>query len=255
MREIFERKSAAFLIYRLLFPKRNGRVIAISQAVKHYLPPTIQLKTTVLYNGVLCMSTPKHYTVDDTLKLLYLGRIVPWKGCHTLIEIVSLLKKQFSSTGISLTLVGDTYYWTDDYRKTLEQKIDSNKLSSCCHLLPYTEDPTAVFLAHDIFCNASENEPFGRVVAEAQACGLPVVAFNTGGIPEIVTHNETGFLIPAYDNQRFVEALGMFITYPEGIKKMGIKGRKRMYQDFNRDNQIPRICSFLSDQVSLQKEL
>ncbi len=249
VREIFKHNSAALGLYTVLFPKKKGCIISISHAVKHHLPHSLQSKTSVIYNGVYCTPSSKEYCTGGRIKLLYLGRIVPWKGCHILIDIFNSLIKQYPQKELSLSLVGDTLYWSDDYRRTVSQKIVDYNLSSCCHLLPHSDNPESVFMAHDIFCNASDNEPFGRVIAEAQGCGLPVVAFHSGGVPEIVTHNETGLLVPPRSTERFVDALSFFITNPDSIKNMGLKGRERIDRFFNKDTQIPLIGSFLKNQI------
>ena len=59
------------------------------------------------------------------------------------------------------------------------------------------------------------------VFLEAQACGLPVVAFNNGGIPEVVDHGRTGFLTPAMAELPFVEALIRLIDQSTLRKDMG----------------------------------
>ena len=119
-------------------------------------------------------------------------------------------------------------------------------------MLPFTNDPESVFLSHDIFCNASLNEPFGRVIAEAQGCGLPVVAFNTGGIPEIVEHNESGILVSDRNLKSFTDAISRFIEKPELIEKMGLKGREKVECFFNRNKQMPTIINYLREQMSLE---
>ena len=246
IREIFDNKTVPKRIYKILFPGRKSSVIAISNAVKQNLPKNITDKASVIYNGVSLPKIPKKYSTVTTLKLLYLGRVVPWKGCHILLDILSMVIKQYPSSKVALSLVGDTLYWPDSYRNELKDKIELLHLSSCCLLLPHTSDIESVFLSHDIFCNASRKEPFGRVIAEAQGCGLPVIAFKTGGIPEIVIHNETGILVPYGDCKLFTDAIGWFIEKPDCIKKMGSTGRERVKHHFNRNNQGPLLSQFLS---------
>lgn len=249
IREIFDKKSMPEFIYKILFPGGNSSVIAISNAVKQNLPENILAKACVIYNGVSLSLSPKKYDKVTMLKLLYLGRIVPWKGCHILIDILSMVLNKYPSSKVELSLVGDTLYWSDDYRNELKKKIEQLHLSSYCHLLPYTSDAESVFLSHDIFCNASLKEPFGRAVAEAQGCGLPVVAFNTGGIPEIVIHNETGILVPYGDCKLFTGAIGRFIERPDLIEKMGSNGRDRAKHHFDRNKQGPLLSQFLYEHL------
>lgn len=56
-----------------------------------------------------------------------------------------------------------------------------------------------VYSAADVYCTPSQMETFGMTAAEAGACGLPVIAFSTGGLPEIVQHEKTGWQVPLSD--------------------------------------------------------
>lgn len=246
LRENFSPGSFAQVLYRLLFPLKTGFIIAISKFVKSNLPSSIQKKTMVIYNGVSIDKKTKTYNTRASLRLLYLGRIVQWKGCHFLIDILALLHSRYPARDISLTMVGDTLYWPEDYRNQLKQKIDGMNLSSSCRMLPYSNNPKDYYLSHDLFCNTSYNEPFGRVIAEAQGFGLPVVAFDSGGIGEIIDHTINGFLIPYGHISLFVEAIGKFIDNRNLIKKMGLKGRKKATLYYNKNIQVPKICEYLA---------
>jgi hypothetical protein len=70
----------------------------------------------------------------------------------------------------------------------------------------------------------------GRVVVEAMAAGKPVVASNVGGIPDLVQHGQTGFLVPPADENALTEAIVKLIRNPEQAKKMGVKGRLRSHR-------------------------
>jgi len=245
VREIFKKGSVPYRMYQLLFPKKTGNCIAISQTVKAHMPPGMQKKTIIIYNGVVV--PPAIIASDDCeeLRFVYLGRVVPWKGCHLLIRIFALAKKQYPDANTTLTLVGDTLYWSRDYREHLRKQIQQCGLTSSCTLLSHTEKPYDVLGRHHVFCNASYNEPFGRSIAEAQAAGLPVVAFDSGAVKEIVEHERTGLLVPYDDTSGFVRAMGRFINEPRLARSMGIKGHQRAKEFFNRDIQVPAICNEL----------
>jgi Glycosyltransferase len=242
MREIFKTRTTPYFMYQLLFPRALGNVIAISKSVKANLPPSMQKKTKVIYNGVnIPRSIVPPHTAKE-LRFVYLGRIVPWKGCHYLIGIFAELKKQYPDENLKLDLVGDSLYWSKDYREQLQKQIHLSGLALSCTLLPYTDKPYDVLGHHQVFCNASINEPFGRSIAEAQAVGLPVVAFDSGAVKEIVEHERTGLLVPYNDTNGFIRAMGRFIDEPELIRRMGTKGHLRAKEIFNRDIQVPALC-------------
>jgi L-malate glycosyltransferase len=77
----------------------------------------------------------------------------------------------------------------------------------------------------DIFINPSRSESFGVSILEASACGLPVVASDVGGIPEVVMNGETGLLVPSEDSESLAAAILRLSTDAELRASMGSAGR------------------------------
>jgi len=77
------------------------------------------------------------------------------------------------------------------------------------------------YSAGDLFAFPGINESLGMVYMEAQACGLPVVAFHNGGIPEVVARGKTGFLTPLKEPAPFVNTLARLIARPDLRSEMG----------------------------------
>jgi len=254
IREIFGPSRFASFAYRMLLPRRCSRIIAISTAVLNSLPPRLRKQAVVIYNGVRLdvAQAPAPRTSD--LRLLYLGRVVPWKGCHTLVDILHKTRAICPRAAITLDIVGDTAYWTEEYREELARKIRSLALESVCTLLPHSDDITGVFCSHQVFCSASYLEPFGRALAEAHGHGLPVVAYDSGGVNEIVVHNETGFLVPYGREDLFADAIGRFVAQPRLVASMGTRGRDRVVARFDSATQTRIVCEFLEKRSGLQSE-
>ena len=92
---------------------------------------------------------------------------------------------------------------------------------------------STVYSAADIYVTPSQMETFGMTAAEAGACGLPVICFATGGLPEIVQHGETGWLVDLMaGSQGLGHALEVAYESPEQCREMGRKGRERVVENF-----------------------
>ncbi len=97
-------------------------------------------------------------------------------------------------------------------------KIPRNRM--CC-----------IYSAGDVFAFPGIRESLGMVYLEAQSCGLPVVAFDNGGIAEVVRRNETGFLTPPFDSEAFDRAIIRLLTDLDLRRRMGEAGARSVRMD------------------------
>lgn len=99
------------------------------------------------------------------------------------------------------------------------------------------EQMASIYSAGDIFAFPGFRESLGMVYLEAQSCGLPVVAFANGGIPEVVADGETGLLTPLSDPQGFDRAVMALLADPGLRRQMGEAARRRVREvhDLNRN--------------------
>jgi glycosyltransferase involved in cell wall biosynthesis len=82
-------------------------------------------------------------------------------------------------------------------------------------------DMNRFYSAGDIFVFPGIRESLGMVYLEAQSCHLPVVAFDNGGVPEVVRNRETGFLVPAFAFDAFTDAIERLVAFPDLRRQMG----------------------------------
>lgn len=97
----------------------------------------------------------------------------------------------------------------------------------------FQTDVTPWLQAADLFIHAPRREAFGMVVAQAMACGLPVVALAVGGVPELVVHDRTGLLVPPGDLDALGSAIARMVASPSLRHEMGERalGRAMQYYD------------------------
>jgi len=137
------------------------------------------------------------------------GRLTRWKGQAVLIDALAELGR----SDVRCLIVGSDQGRTG-YREELEQQVAARNLGSVVHIVDHCRDMAAAYMLADVVVSASTDpEAFGRVAAEAQAMGRPVVATDHGGSRETVVPGETGWLVrpgsPSDMAQAIREALGL----------------------------------------------
>ena len=138
----------------------------------------------------------------DKLKLLFVGRLVPYKGADMLLEAVAKLKPSVRQK-ICLNIVGD-----GSEKNNLEQRAEELNLKEIVNFIGWIEQEKTLeyYQKSNIFCFPSIREFGGAVVLEAMACGLPCIVVNNGGIGEYVTQ-KTGFKIEPISREYLIQEL------------------------------------------------
>ncbi len=122
-----------------------------------------------------------------------------------------------------------------------KQRTDLIDLSFKIHWLGPINDDRILALAYsaaDVMVVPSRQEAFGQTASEAHACGTPVVAFNIGGLPDIVTHLETGFLAKPYDTDELSEGILWVLQNHDRLIILSKSAREKALRLFS-----PRIVS------------
>lgn len=95
------------------------------------------------------------------------------------------------------------------------------------------ENMVRMYSAADLFAFPGIGESLGMVYLEAQACGLPVVALNTAGVPQVVRDGETGFLVPPDDRKAMAEAVERLVRDPALRAAMGCRAVRYVLEQRN----------------------
>ena len=85
----------------------------------------------------------------------------------------------------------------------------------------------------DCLVHAADREPFGRVVIEAMAWGIPVIAVETGGPAELVANGRTGVLVPPGDVRRLAQAMVDMAENVDAARQMGANARSMALRKYN----------------------
>ncbi|HEY0827784.1 MAG TPA: N-acetyl-alpha-D-glucosaminyl L-malate synthase BshA [Bacilli bacterium] len=138
-----------------------------------------------------CASYRADFAPPNEKILMHISNFRPVKRVGDVVEIFAKVNEQIPS---HLVFVGEG----PDLPK-VNSRIRDLGLSHRVHFLGKQDDVAQVISMADVLLLPSEKESFGLVALEAMACGVPTVATNVGGIPELISHGETGFLAPVGD--------------------------------------------------------
>jgi hypothetical protein len=152
-------------------------------------------RTTVLYNGFTFGPVTRLRPREESLRLVFVGRLNARKGPDLAIDAVAHLVG--GGCDVTLKIVGDAFRGYEWYADELRRRAADQGVADRVELVGFATDVTAHYADADVVLVPSRVEPFGNVAVEALAVGRPVVAARVGGLPEIVTDGETGLLFTA----------------------------------------------------------
>ena len=163
--------------------------------------------------------------------LTTVGALIPIKGHETLLRALSKLDSEFA-----LYIVG-----TGPLKSSLKSLVHGFGLSDEVHFLGFREDVPAIYAQTDIAVTPSLSEAFPRVVLEAMASSVPVVASDVGGISEAVVDGQTGVLVPPKNPDAFASAISALATDPDRRARMGKAGRERIEEKFAFEQGVEQV--------------
>jgi D-inositol-3-phosphate glycosyltransferase len=231
--------NAAMVEARYLFPidvSYNG----FDAATFRPLPPDPALRTSL--------------SPDGAPLLLYVGRLVTFKGLDHLLGAVALLSRDSgvraqgaavgNGAGVHvlpprLVLAGD-----GPHRAALERRARDLGIAgrvAFAGAQPNAELPRYHAVSDALVLPSTDHETFGIAACEAMACARPVVGARTGGIPEVVRDGETGLLVPPADAWALAAALARLLADERLRQRMGAAGRERALAEFTWERVADRV--------------
>lgn len=165
----------------------------------------------------------------DSLVFGTIGRLVPTKGLSYLIAAFSKVKRQMPS--VHLVLVGD-----GPCRAELQMQAADALCGDSVHFLGHRANVEQLLKGMDVFILASVAEGMPRVLLEAMAAGVPCVATQVGGIPEVINGEAVGFLVPPGDPEALAEMMLRVAKMPgEELAEVIEKARDRVRRFYSHD--------------------
>ena len=242
---ILQRESVPLNLYvrrRPELARTAARVLCVSEFIRGRVlsmgfPPD---RTMVHYTGIDLRKFSNEGQMPRKPVVLFAGRLVEKKGCEFLIRAMHKVQARMES--VELVVIGD-----GPLRNKLEQQARENLrsvrfLGRCSPLMVRAWLRAAcVFSTPSVIAESGDAEGFGMVFAEAQAMGVPVASFATGGIPEAVEHGVTGLLAPERDCDALANNIVALLTNHSMWQRFSAAGQERVKRLFDLDKQAAKL--------------
>lgn len=214
--------------------------ICVSDAVLRDITlPFLKKKLVTIKNGVdapklrqkryarqaLCPSEAKHFWIG------MLAELHPTKRIEDAIDALAELAPEFPEA--RLVVMGE-----GQAREALEERIAARGMQERVRLVGFIPDAATYLNAFDVFLMISHSEALGYALLEAGTAGLPCVATRAGGMPEVITHQEHGLLVPSKNPAALARALRTLMTDADLRKRYGAALKERVGTRFSKERML-----------------
>lgn len=253
-------KAALYVIYWLTAIFATD-IIAVSNETRRQVCwfPFVQKKFTVIYNGI--STDPGILSKAEALAFLsgtsdilrariadhpfIIGTVAelhPIKGLRYLIEAAHILAER--GTNFVVLVAGE-----GEQRAELEQEIRRYGLGSRVFLLGYVKNASTYLSAFDIFVLASLSEALAYAILEAGLAERPVVATRVGGIPEIISSDTLGLLVPPKDPQTLANACMRLMSDETLRDQLGRALREKIIHEFSLERMVQDTFALYTSRI------
>jgi glycosyltransferase involved in cell wall biosynthesis len=178
--------------------------------------------------------------LDPEFLVGIVGRLQPWKGQDRFIEAIADLRRRGHRVR-GLVVGGNSHNLSPGYETVLRQLAVESGVAPFITFTGHVDDPADQIKTMDVLVNASRQEPFGIVLLEAMALGVPVMAPAEGGPLEIIEPDRSGVLVKSPSAASLVEGLERVLADPEFRRQLAERGRDRVRARFSADKMCRRL--------------
>jgi glycosyltransferase involved in cell wall biosynthesis len=252
-------RSRSTSVWSWMFPwllRRASHVISITDAVaaqvmEFRVDPS---EMTTVHNGI-DLAAPEsgarvdHWRVDQAkggrapFTFVKVANLHEWKGHETVVRALPLLRRELPEAKV--VFLGRPV--NPAFHSYLRSLVDELGAAGMVEFGGFRSNVNALLPAFDCLVLASRAEPFGLVLLEAMRAGVPVVASNAGGVPEIIRHEQNGLLFEPDDAQGLAAQL-LRIAKDDALRERLVeRGQASVHEQFSLEAQVQGIETVLRE--------
>ena len=233
---------------------QSDLVTAVSKSLRTSTYDQLGVKRdiVVIPNFLDCAIHRRHHVGDlrkrfvgddaDAKIVIHVSNFRPVKRIDAVMAVFDRIRRRVPAR---LLLVGDGPELATAYRLARELGI-----APLVHSLGAQEEVVPLLSISDLFLLPSSQESFGLAALEAMACEVPVIATNAGGMPEVVTHGETGYLLPVGDTNAMADCAIEILSDDALHRRMGSAARQVAIDRFDVSRVVPVYRDFYEKVLS-----
>lgn len=243
--------AALNLLYFLFYTKCNIKTVCVSYSTFGSFKEYLKIPQIVIHNGISVKKVKLSQMVIEEINslkatpstkvFLSVTRIVPQKNLELLINAFKMLDNNHD---VLLLIIGyDPAPDQSELNKLKKELPENIKI-----LGPRVKVQEYLQMA-DASCLSSLTEPFSMALLESLSFGVPVISTNVGGVPEAITHNETGFLCPDFTVDSYVDTLKKFLGLSnERLSQIKRNAIARYNENFTTEKMVDKYMTLYKDE-------
>lgn len=237
----------------LALAARCARIIAGSNALDEFLgevlPSAYCGRVRIIRNGIdTHVYTPGDkaaarvaFALPQAVPIIgFLADLIPWKRHGFFLEIAKVILQE--NPKVHFVIAGRSYSSEYElYEKTFREQLSAFGTPGHMHWIQTVDKSELLLPAFDVLIHTAFGESSGRAVCEAMAMEIPVIAFESGAIRDLITHRKDGILIRSDDANEFArEALGL-LAKPSQAATLASAARETMMKTYTKEDMCKRM--------------
>lgn len=232
-----------------VYARAASHIVTISEFARTFLPEALKSKSSLIANPVRppepspdrveCRAAliAETGSQPDAATIGYVAKFTAQKRPTTFIDIAAAMRAERSEP-VLYAMFGDG---RGECGQRVADEIARRGLDDICRLMGPRHPIEPWIAACDVLIAPAVDEAFGRTLVEAMLCGTPVVASDSGGHREVISHRRTGFLIPAHDVAGFAAATWQLLRDPVMAGKMSEGAGAHARQQYSVDEHVGKM--------------